>query len=117
MNIEKLNLLIDIYINDDNDDEDVREYFLKNGENPEEIIERGKRFIKRKEAEIKLKAGKEKQNKAKEFLQEMKDLIFDNNIGEAEYAYRKKSGDDNEEELKKQAAKLDELKRRMNGNE
>lgn len=84
------------------------------------IINRAINAVKRKEAQLKLKTGKENQNAANALI----DSIFKNaDAGEEEgllnelrFAYRNKSGDIDQEdlnELKAQAQKINAIKKRL----
>lgn len=118
----RLKILFDIFLEPAEDEEDIRSYFISRGEDPEQIIERAKNIVKQKEAKIKLKVGKDKQNKAAEFLKNLKEVrsekqeeSFLDNVG---FAYRKNNnGSDNDEELRKQAEKLDKLKKHLRGSD
>jgi len=120
MNYERLNILFNIFLDPVEDEEDIRSSFLERDEDPDEIIERAKNFIHKKEAEVKLKIGKAKQSRAAEFLkdfdtkkeQRSEDDSIMNDLG---FAYRKNesSNGDGEKDLKNQAEKLNELKKFM----
>ena len=106
MNYERLNILFNIFLEPVEDEEDIRSTFLERGEDPDEIIERAKNFIHKKEAEVKLKIGKSKQSRAAGFLKK-----FDSKKGQHSgddslmkdlgFAYRKnESGTEGEKDLK-----------------
>ncbi len=124
MNLKRLEILFDIYINAGEDEEDIRSAFLSRGEDPDEIINRAKEFVSKKEAQLKLQSGKIKQSRASEFLKstgESKPGTAKSNsgLGDIGFAYRKnESGGNNKDDLKSQAEKLNKLKKFMdNGNE
>jgi len=118
----KLNILLNQYLdNSDESDDEIRNYFLEKGEDPDMIINRAADFVKKKESELKLKEGKEKQNKARDILSHFKPVPAETKETEPElsnisYAFRKKSGgltSDDKRELKLQAQKISELKKQM----
>ncbi len=120
MTNQRLKILFDIFLEPAEDEEDIRSYFISMGEDPDALIEQAQNFINQKEAELKLKIGKNKQNKAAEFLKNLggrnsntdqSDSLLDN-LG---FAYRKQDTNksDNTEELRNQAEKLNSLKKLM----
>ena len=127
MTNQRLKILFDIFLEPAEDEEDIRSYFISMGEDPDALIEQALNFVKQKEAELKLKIGKSKQNRASEFLSEsaakLKDLggkilhedQDDSSLEGLGFAYRKQGSGDNgkSEELKNQADKLDKLKNFM----
>ncbi len=124
MNLKRLEILFDIYINAGEDEEDIRSAFLSRGENPDEIINRAKEFVSKKEAQIKLQSGKTKQNRASEFFKSKGENESGTSGSDAvpddlSFAYRKhEPGGNNKNDLKSQADKLNRLKKFMdNGDE
>ena len=125
MEEQRLKILFDIILEPDEDDEDIRSYFISEGENPDEIIERARNFIDQKLAQIKLQEGRDRQNKASDFLKNLGGSItdkFDNSISldGLGFAYRKQENDNeqNNQEILNQAEKIKKLKKIMgNGNE
>ena len=71
MTNQRLKILFDIFLEPAEDEEDIRSYFVSMGEDPDALIEQAQNFIKQKEAELKLKIGKNKQNRAAEFLKNL----------------------------------------------
>lgn len=122
MTKSRLEILFDIFLEPAEDVEDIRSYFISRGEDPDTIIERAKNAVKKKEAEIKLKIGINRQSTAGGFLKSLKEngnVIEEasppDNLG---FAYRKNNnGSNNDEELRKQAAKLDQLKKYLRGSD
>ena len=116
----KLNILLNLFLdNSDESDEDIRSYFIQKGEDPDMIINRAIESINQRDAALKLKEGKEKQNKAKEVFTHFKPGTIRENTTELSgisYAYRNKSGELNQEdkeELRVQAEKINELKKHL----
>ncbi len=131
MTNQRLKILFDILLEPAEDEEDIRSYFVSLGEDPDALIEQALNFVKQKEAELKLKIGKGKQNRAAEFLSEsvakLKDLggknlhegQDDSSLDGLGFAYRKQASGDNgkSEELKNQSEKLNKLKKFMDDND
>ena len=120
---KRLEILFDIFLSPSEDEEDIRSTFLERGEDPDAVIARANQFLDKKEAEINLKLGREKQQKAGDFLKELainSGIIKEedsslNNLG---FAYRKQnSSNDNKEELKIQKEKIDRLKNFLGSND
>ncbi len=61
MNYQRLKILFDIFLNTE-DKEDIREYFISQGEDPDAIIEQAKNFVKKKKEEIILKSLESRKN-------------------------------------------------------
>ncbi len=116
MTNKRLEILFGIFLSPSEDEEDIRSTFLERGEDPDAIIARANNFLDRKEAEIKLKMGTERQQKAGDFLKDLASNIGiikedDSSLNDLGFAYRKQcSSDDNYEELKLQKEKIDKLK-------
>jgi len=124
MEQQRLKILFDIILEPEEDDEDIRSVLISEGDEPDEIIERAVSFIDEKLAQIKLKEGKDRQNKASEFFKNLGGSISNNfkhdiSLDGLGFAHRKedaKSGH-NDSEISKQADKLNQLKKLMdNGN-
>jgi len=117
---QKLHILLNFLLDTSLDtDEEVRTYFLEKGEDPDAILNRAQEFINKKEAELKLKEGGEKQSRAREVFNNFTPGMSskENEITELAYAYRNKKGDlseEDKEELKIQSQKIKELKKRLN---
>ena len=62
MDNQRLKILFDIILNTDEDEEDIRAYFISQGEDPDEIIKQALDFVKQKEEEIKSKLKENEQN-------------------------------------------------------
>ena len=124
MEEQRLKILFDIFLEPGEDDEDIRSILISEGDDPDEILQRANDFIDEKLAQIKLQEGKNRQNKASEFLKNLGGSIsnkFNNDIslGGVGYAYRKQDADSNQNnsEILNQAEKLEQLKKLMgNGN-
>ncbi|MBK7228587.1 MAG: hypothetical protein IPH97_06940 [Ignavibacteriales bacterium] len=124
MEEQRLKVLFDIILEPEEDDEDIRSVLISEGDDPDEILQRANDFIDEKLAQIKLQEGKNRQNKASEFLKNLGGSIsnkFNNDIslGGVGYAYRKQDADSNQNnsEILNQAEKLEQLKKLMgNGN-
>lgn len=122
----RLKILFDIILEPEEDDEDIRSVLISEGDEPDEIIERAVSFIDEKLAQIKLQEGKNRQNKASEFLKNLGGSIsntFNNDIPSDDlgFAFRKQDAESgqNDSEITKQADKLNQLKKYMdkgNGN-
>ena len=120
MNYQRLKILFDIFLENEGDEDDIRASFISNGEDPDEIIERAANFVKKKEADIKLKMGRNKQNKASEFLNNLSNGFLDKSndpgmLNDLGFAFRKHNADaeENVEELNIQANKIKQLKKFM----
>ena len=120
MTNQRLKILFDIFLEPVEDEEDIRSYFISRGEDPNAIIERAQNFVKQKEAELKLKIGKNKQSKAAEFIKNLEGEILNINNGDASlddlgFAFRKQDtgSEGKSEDLKNQAEKLNKLKKFM----
>lgn len=127
MTNQRLKILFDIFLEPAEDEEDIRSYFAAQGEDPDALIEQAQNFVKQKEAELKLKIGRNKQNRASAFLSgsaaKLKNLggkilnedQDDSSLDGLGFAYRKQDTGINgkSEELKNQAEKLDKLKKFM----
>jgi hypothetical protein len=124
MNQQRLKILFDIILEPEEDDEDIRSVLISEGDNPDEILKRAMDFIDEKLAQIKLQEGKDRQNKASEFLKNLGGSIsknFNNDISldDVGFAYRKQdeNSSQNNTEISNQAKKLEQLKKLMdNGN-
>ncbi|MFZ1282162.1 MAG: hypothetical protein WAR59_15095 [Ignavibacteriaceae bacterium] len=124
MEEQRLKVLFDIILEPEEDDEDIRSVLISEGDDPDEILQRANDFIDEKLAQIKLQEGKNRQNKASEFLKNLGGSIsnkFNNDISldGVGYAYRKQDADSNQNnsEILNQAEKLEQLKKLMgNGN-
>ena len=124
MEEQRLKILFDIFLESGEDDEDIRSILISEGDDPDEILQRANDFIDEKLAQIKLQEGKNKQNKASEFLKNLGGSIsnnFNNDISldGVGFAYRKQDEDSsqNNSEILNQAEKLKQLKKLMdNGN-
>lgn len=68
MEEQRLKVLFDIILEPEEDDEDIRSVLISEGDDPDEILQRANDFIDEKLAQIKLQEGKNRQNKASEFL-------------------------------------------------
>lgn len=124
MEEQRLKVLFDIILEPEEDDEDIRSVLISEGDDPDEILQRARDFIDEKLAQIKLQEGKNRQNKASDFLKNLggsisnklnKDISLDG-VG---FAYRKQDEDSsqNNSEILNQAEKLKQLKKLMdNGN-
>jgi hypothetical protein len=125
MESQRLKILFDIILEPEEDEEDIRSVLISEGDNPDEIIERARNFIDQKLAQIKLQEGKNRQNKASEFLKNLGGSIsnnFNNDISldGLGFAHRKQENgsEQNNQEILNQAEKLEQLKKLMgNGNE
>ena len=62
MNIHQLKKLLDIILNKEEDEEDIRAQFIAEGEDPDAIIERALKFVKEKKAEIIIKSLESRKN-------------------------------------------------------
>ena len=62
MDNQRLKILFDIILNTEEDEEDIRAYFISQGEDPDEIIKQALDFVKQKEEEIKSKLKENEQN-------------------------------------------------------
>ena len=120
MTNQRLKILFDIFLEPEEDEEDIRSYFTSIGEDPDALIEQAQAFVQQKQAEIKLKIGKSKQNRAKEFLKNLggnntNTFQGDALLNDLGFAYRKQDNGSagNSEELKSQAEKLERLKKLM----
>ncbi len=123
MKNSRLKILFDIFLEPAEDEEDIRSYYISKGEDPDAIVERAKNFVKQKEAEIKLKIGKEKQSIAAKILNNLKEARSERQeegrekqeeipFGGITFAYRKNNdGASSEDELRQQAEKLAKLKK------
>jgi hypothetical protein len=124
MEEQRLKILFDIILEPEDDDEDIRSVLISEGDDPDEILQRANDFIDEKLAQIKLQEGKNRQNKASEFLKNLGGSIsnkFNNDISldGVGYAYRKQDAgsNQNDSEILNQAEKLKQLKKFMgNGN-
>jgi hypothetical protein len=124
MNQQRLKILFDIIIEPEEDDEDIRSVLISEGGNPDEILKRAMDFIDEKLAQIKLQEGKDRQNKASEFLKNLggsisKNFNSDISLDDVGFAYRKQdeNSSQNNTEISNQAKKLEQLKKLMdNGN-
>jgi len=124
MEEQRLKILFDIFLEPGEDDEDIRSILISEGDDPDEILQRANDFIDEKLAQIKLQEGKNRQNKASEFLKNLGGSIsnnFNNDISldGVGFAYRKQTAESgqNDTEITKQAEKLKQLKKHMdNGN-
>jgi len=124
MEEQRLKILFDIFLEPGEDDEDIRSILISEGDDPDEILQRANDFIDEKLAQIKLLEGKNRQNKASEFLKNLGGSIsnnFNNDISldGVGFAYRKQNEESgqNDTEITNQAEKLNQLKKLMdNGN-
>ena len=124
MEEQRLKILFDIFLESGEDDEDIRSILISEGDDPDEILQRANDFIDEKLAQIKLQEGKNKQNKASEFLKNLGGSISnklnnDISLDGVGFAYRKQDEDSsqNNSEILNQAEKLKQLKKLMdNGN-
>ena len=124
MEEQRLKVLLDIILEPEEDDEDIRSVLISEGDDPDEILQRANDFIDEKLAQIKLQEGKNRQNKASEFLKNLGGSIsnkFNNDISldGVGFAFRKQDEDSsqNNSEILNQAEKLKQLKKLMdNGN-
>jgi hypothetical protein len=124
MNQQRLKILFDIILEPEEDDEDIRSVLISEGDNPDEILKRAMDFIDEKLAQIKLQEGKDRQNKASEFLKNLggsisKNFNSDISLDDVGFAYRKQdeNSSQNNTEISNQAKKLEQLKKLMdNGN-
>lgn len=124
MEEQRLKILFDIILEPEEDDEDIRSVLISEGDDPDEILQRANDFIDEKLAQIKLQEGKNRQNKAAEFLKNLGGSISNksnNNISldGVGFAFRKQDAgsDKNNSEILNQAEKLEQLKKLMgNGN-
>jgi hypothetical protein len=124
MEEQRLKILFDIILEPEEDEEDIRSVFISEGENPDEILERARNFIDEKLAQIKLQEGKNRQNKASEFLKNLGGSISnklnnDISLDGVGFAFRKQDegSSQNNSEILNQAEKLEQLKKLMgNGN-
>lgn len=124
MEEQRLKILFDIILEPEEDDEDIRSVLISEGDDPDEIIERAVSFIDEKLAQIKLQEGKNRQNKASEFLKNLGGSISNNikndiTLDGLGFAHRKQDAGNwqNDSEIKNQADKLNQLKKFMdNGN-
>ncbi len=74
MNNDQLNNLVEIYLDSDGADiNDIKDDFLERGENPSDIINRALLAVNKKEAELKLKQGEERQKKGQYILSKFKE--------------------------------------------
>ncbi len=83
MEEQRLKVLFDIILEPEEDDEDIRSVLISEGDDPDEILQRANDFIDEKLAQIKLQEGKNRQNKASEFLKNLGGSIsnkFNNDI-------------------------------------
>ncbi|MCL5028605.1 MAG: hypothetical protein M1480_06245 [Bacteroidetes bacterium] len=124
MTYQRLKILFDIFLSPDENEEDIRSKFLMRGEDPDAVIDRVNFFLKKKEAEINLEIGREKQKKAGDFLKGLAvntGIIKedDHSLNDLGFAYRKQSSaEDNQEELKIQKEKINNIKNFLgNGDE
>lgn len=120
MDQQRLKILLDIILEPEEDDEDIRSVLISEGDSPDEIIERAVSFIDKKLAQIKLQEGKNRQNKASEFLKNLGGSISNNfnsdiSLDGVGFAYRKQDAgsDQNNSEIFNQAEKLEQLKKLM----
>ncbi|GEM_PF-6183698 len=124
MEQQRLKILFDIILEPEEDDEDIRSILISEGDNPDEILKRANDFIDEKLAQIKLQEGKDRQNKASEFLKNLggsisKNFNSDISLDGVGFAYRKQdeNSSQNNTEISNQAKKLEQLKKLMdNGN-
>ena len=126
MEEQRLKILLDIILEPEEDEEDIRSVLISEGDDPDEILQRARDFIDEKLAQIKLQEGKNRQNKASEFLKNLGGSIsnnFNNDISldGLGFAHRKQENGSgqNDQEILKQAEKLEQLKKLMgkgNGN-
>ncbi|MFZ1517968.1 MAG: hypothetical protein WAU11_04295 [Ignavibacteriaceae bacterium] len=124
MEEQRLKILFDIFLEPGEDDEDIRSILISEGDDPDEILQRANDFIDEKLAQIKLQEGKNRQNKASEFLKNIGGSISnklnnDISLDGVGFAYRKQSEESgqNDTEITNQAEKLNQLKKLMdNGN-
>ena len=126
MESQRLKILLDIILEPEEDEEDIRSVLISEGDDPDEILQRARDFIDEKLAQIKLQEGKDRQNKASEFLKNLGGSIsnnFNNDISldGLGFAHRKQENGSgqNDQEILKQAEKLEQLKKLMgkgNGN-
>ncbi len=126
MESQRLKILLDIILEPEEDEEDIRSVLISEGDDPDEILQRARDFIDEKLAQIKLQEGKNRQNKASEFLKNLGGSIsnnFNNDISldGLGFAHRKQENGSgqNDQEILKQAEKLEQLKKLMgkgNGN-
>lgn len=125
MESQRLKILFDIILEPEDDEEDIRSVLISEGDNPDEILQRARDFIDKKLAQIKLQEGKNRQNKASEFLKSLGGSIsnnFNNDISldGLGFAHRKQENGSgqNDSEILNQAEKIKQLKKIMgNGNE
>ncbi len=116
MTYQRLKILFDIFLSPGENEEDIRSKFLMRGEDPDAIIDRVNLFLKKKEAEINIEIGREKQKKAGDFLKSLAvntGIIKedDHSLNDLGFAYRKQSSaEDNQEELKIQKEKINNIK-------
>lgn len=120
MTDNRLKILLDIFLAGVEDEEDIRSELISDGDDPDEIIKRANDYIDQKMALIKLREGKQKQNKASDLLKNLGGSINTSlnkniNTGNISFAYRKQDQDiaDNANELLKQAEKIKLLKKMM----
>lgn len=124
MEEQRLKILFDIFLEPGEDDEDIRSILISEGDDPDEILQRANDFIDEKLAQIKLQEGKNRQNKASEFLKNLGGSISnklnnDISLDGVGFAYRKQTEESgqNDTEITKQTDKLNQLKNFMgNGN-
>ena len=126
MESQRLKILLDIILEPEEDEEDIRSVLISEGDDPDEILQRARDFIDEKLAQIKLQEGKDRQNKASEFLKNLGGSIsnnFNNDISldGLGFAHRKQENGSgqNDQEILKQAEKHEQLKKLMgkgNGN-
>ena len=62
MDNQRLKILFDMILNTDEDEEDIRAYFISLGEDPDAIIKQALDFVKQKTEEIKSKLKENEQN-------------------------------------------------------
>ncbi len=62
MDNQRLKILFDMILNTEEDEEDIRAYFISQGEDPDEIIKQALDFVKQKTEKIKSKLKENEQN-------------------------------------------------------